>query len=60
MNTESECEFELRFILPVICDDKFIPQHLINAIFNFKFIFLQRIQIAVFMQCPFEVEYKAR
>lgn len=45
--------------VPIIRNDKFIPQHFVDAVFDFKFVLLQCIQIAVFVQRFLEIEYKS-
>lgn len=44
---------------PIIRDDEFIPEHFVNAVFDFEFIFLQGIQVFIFIHWFFEIENKS-
>lgn len=42
--------------VPIIRNDKFIPQHFVDAVLKFKFVFLQCIQVDVFAHRFLEIE----
>lgn len=42
--------------VPIIRNDKLIPQHFVDAVLEFEFEFLQCIQVAVFAHRLLEIE----